>query len=49
MLAAGIHPKVVSERLGHSSITITLDVYSHVMPTMQVEAADKIGRVVFCA
>ena len=47
MLAAGIHPKVVSERLGHSSITITLDVYSHVLPSIQVEASDKIGRVVF--
>ena len=47
MLAAGIHPKVVSERLGHSSITITLDIYSHVLPTMQVEAADKIAQVVF--
>lgn len=47
MLAAGIHPKVVSERLGHSSITITLDIYSHVMPTMQVEATEKIGQVVF--
>jgi integrase len=31
MLKAGIHPKVVSERLGHSSITITLDTYSHVV------------------
>jgi integrase len=47
MLAAGIHPKVVSERLGHSSITITLDVYSHVMPDMQIEATEKIGQVVF--
>lgn len=32
MLAQGIHPKIVSERLGHSSITITLDTYSHVLP-----------------
>jgi len=47
MLAAGVHPKVVSERLGHSSITVTLDVYSHVLPNMQVEATDKIGQVVF--
>jgi integrase len=39
MLLQGIHPKVVSERLGHSSIGITLDIYSHVLPTMQVEAA----------
>ncbi len=47
MLAAGIHPKVVSERLGHSSITITLDIYSHVMPTLQEEATDRIGTLVF--
>ena len=46
-LAAGIHPKVVSERLGHSSIAITLDLYSHVAPSLQAEAADKIGRVIF--
>jgi len=39
MLAAGVHPKVVQERLGHSSIKITLDLYSHVTPTMQKEAA----------
>ena len=47
MLVAGVHPKVVSERLGHSSITITLDIYSHVMPTMQMEAAGKLGEMVF--
>jgi integrase len=39
MLAAGIHPKVASERLGHSKVGITLDLYSHVMPGMQAEAA----------
>ncbi len=39
MLAKGIHPKVVSERLGHSSVGITLDTYSHVLPSMQSEAA----------
>ncbi len=42
LLRAGVHPKVVSERLGHSSISLTLDVYSHVMPGMQQEAAEKI-------
>lgn len=42
MLQKGIHPKVVQERLGHSSITITLDTYSHVIPSMQGEAADEI-------
>lgn len=39
-LRAGVHPKVVSERLGHASIQITLDTYSHVLPDLQREAAD---------
>ena len=42
LLKAGVHPKVVSERLGHASIGITLDTYSHVMPGMQEEAAERI-------
>ena len=42
LLKAGVHPKVVSERLGHASIGITLDTYSHVMAGMQEEAAEKI-------
>jgi integrase len=37
-----VHPKVVSERLGHASISITLDTYSHVMPGMHEEAAARI-------
>lgn len=40
MLQQGVHPKIVSERLGHASIGITLDTYSHVLPTMQQDAAD---------
>jgi hypothetical protein len=39
MLMQGVHPKVVSERVGHASIGITLDTYSHVLPTMQEQAA----------
>jgi integrase len=39
MLQQGVHPKIVSERLGHASIGITLDTYSHVLPAMQQEAA----------
>jgi integrase len=39
MLAQGVHPKIVSERLGHSSVAITLDVYSHVLPGLQEAAA----------
>lgn len=44
MLSHGVHPKVVSEMLGHSSVGITLDLYSHVTPTLQREAAERIGR-----
>ncbi len=39
LLAVGVNPKVVSERLGHSSVAFTLDTYAHVMPGMQPEAA----------
>ena len=39
MLTKGVHPKIVSERLGHASIGITLDLYSHVLPSLQTEAA----------
>ena len=45
-LQLGIHPKIVSERLGHSSITVTLDTYSHVLPSMQEEAAEAIAALV---
>lgn len=38
MLLQGVHPKVVSERLGHASVGITLDTYSHVLPSMQADA-----------
>jgi integrase len=47
LLAANENPKVVSERLGHSSITLTLDVYSHVLPDMQQGASDKLERILF--
>ena len=46
-LKAGVHPKVVSERLGHAAVSITLDLYSHVLDSMQAEAAEQIGDVVF--
>jgi len=38
LLQQGVHPKVVSEMLGHSSIGLTLDTYSHVIPAMQQQA-----------
>ena len=46
-LRAGIHPKVMSERLGHANVGITLDTYSHAIPAMQEEAADQIAALVF--
>lgn len=47
LLAAGENPKVVSERLGHASITLTLDTYSHVLPDMQQAATDKLEEMLF--
>lgn len=44
-LKEGVHPKVVQEMLGHSQIAVTLDTYSHVLPTMQKEAAAKIDAL----
>ncbi len=46
-LSAGIHPKIVSERLGHGSISITLDTYSHVLPSMSEGAANQVADVIF--
>jgi integrase len=45
LLAAGENVKVISERLGHSSIKITLDTYAHVMPGMQDAAVDKMAKI----
>jgi integrase len=45
LLAAGVHPKGVQERLGHSQISLTLDTYSHVGPSLQSEAADKFEAI----
>ena len=42
LLASGVHPKVASERLGHSKVGITLDLYSHVLPGMQADAAARV-------
>jgi integrase len=44
MLASGVHPKIASERLGHSKVGITMDLYSHVMPGMQEDAAARVDR-----
>ena len=45
MLKAGVHPKIVSERLVHANIAITLDTYSHVLPGLQEAAAQHFDRM----
>jgi integrase len=45
LLEPGMDPKVVSEALGHASISITMDTYSHVMPSMSQVAADAIDAI----
>lgn len=47
LLAANVHPKVVTERLGHSSVTLTMDTYSHVLPTMQDGPAEQLERLLY--
>jgi integrase len=44
MLKQGIHPKIVQERLGHSTIAVTLDTYSHVAPGLQEAAAKRFDE-----
>lgn len=46
LLQQDVHPKIVQERLGHSSISMTLDTYSHVLPNMQQEAANRIDELI---
>ncbi len=45
MLQAGVHPNVVSERLGHATVAITLDTHSHVLPNLQRDAAEAMDSV----
>ncbi|HQU85555.1 MAG TPA: tyrosine-type recombinase/integrase [Pyrinomonadaceae bacterium] len=45
LLIAGVNPKIVSERLGHSSVVLTLDTYSHVLPSMQETAIEKLNEM----
>lgn len=46
LIQAGVSPKVVQQRLGHSDVTITLNTYTHVMPSMDQEAAAKIDSII---
>jgi integrase len=48
-LRAGIHPKVVSERLGHGGSAITMDLYSHLLEGMQEDAAIKVDEAIQAA
>jgi integrase len=43
LLSMGIHPKVVQELLGHNQISMTMDIYSHVLPTMQKDAMERMN------
>jgi integrase len=45
MLVQGVHPRVVMETLGHSQMSLTMDTYSHVIPALQREAADRMESV----
>ena len=47
LLKAEVHPKIVIEPQGHSTVALTLDVYSHVLPSMQAKAADHIDNMLF--
>jgi integrase len=47
LLADGENPKVAAERLGHSTIVLTLNTYSHVLPDMKQQAAERIEKLLF--
>lgn len=49
LLQAGVHPKVVAERLGHATVQVTLDIYSHVLPTLQQDAAQRLDATLAAA
>lgn len=48
LLTIGIHPKIVQEVLGHSQIFVTLDIYSHILPTLQEEAMQRLNELLAC-
>ncbi|WP_338042377.1 site-specific integrase [Paenibacillus alba] len=47
LLLQGVNPKIVSERLGHTDVRITIDTYSHLLPSMQKETAQNFGKMLF--
>jgi integrase len=44
LLTSGVHPKIAQERLGHATVAITLDLYSHLLPGMQAEVASRVDE-----
>ena len=46
-MKAGVHPKVVSDRLGHATIAVTIDTYSHVAPSLDADAANTVAAAIF--
>jgi integrase len=45
LLSLGVHPKVVQELLGHTQISVTMDIYSHVLPSMQQDAVSRLNSL----
>ena len=45
LLSLGVHPKVVQELLGHTQISMTMDIYSHVLPSMQQDAVSRLNSL----
>ena len=48
LLAQGVHPRLVMETLGHSSISLTMNTYSHVLPAMRADVADRMNSILEC-
>jgi integrase len=46
-MGAGLHPKIVPDRLGHSTTAVTMDIYSHVTAGMQSDAAETVASLIF--
>lgn len=47
LLQAGMHPKVMADRAGHSTVTLTLNTYSHVLPEVERQAADRYSALIY--
>jgi integrase len=45
-LSSGVNPRIVSGRLGHSTVALTLDIYSHILPQADQDAADRIAALI---